>query len=169
MMNTLQKSLLVLFIGGVALAGTAGNADARWGGHGYQYGGCGPGGGWREISPEMRRMMEKAYDDIAPLQLELRAKQDELTARIYGGADDKSIRELADAVSRLQSRLGEARVDMQKQFAKAGVPLRSGRGCPGGFGPMHGGTHGHRGWQDNTGSDGGYGAPLPSGGDARSK
>lgn len=87
-------------------------------------------------------MMEKAYNEIAPLQMELRAKQDELTAKIYGGADEKTVQDVSKQVIALQTRLTEARVKMQQQFAKAGLPLRQ-SGCPmmGGMGMMGGMPH----------------------------
>ena len=77
--------------------------------------------------------------------MELRAKQDELTAKIYSGADAKTIDALSKYINSLQARLTEARVAMQQQFAKAGVPIHAaGRGCNclfagGGMHRAHGG------------------------------
>ena len=106
-------------------------------------------------------MMEKTYNDIAPLLLELRAKEDELTAKIYGGTDEKTLRELTENVGRLQARVTEARVNMQRQFAKAGIPLRGGLGCADGYSHMGGGRHGYGGRHGMGGCAGAYGAPVP--------
>jgi hypothetical protein len=168
-MTGLHKSLLALIVGGVALAGAAGIADARPGGHHPYAGGAGPCGGAWQVTPEMSRMMEKTYNDMAPLLLELRAKEDELTAKIYGGADEKVIKELTEAVGRLQARVTEVRVNMQKQFAKAGVPLRGGLGCADGYGHMGGGRHGHGGGYGMGGCAGAYGAPVPYEGPAQGR
>lgn len=142
-MKKYNKPLLALLIGTMTVIGAAGVAGARWGGHG---GGCGYGynGGnapSKQITPEMQQMMEKAYNTIAPMQMELRAKQTELTAKIYGGADDATIQALTKEVDRLQSRVTEARVTMQKEFAKAGMPLHQGGGCMSGGMGMHGGGY----------------------------
>lgn len=159
-MKRYNKPLLALLVGALSMAGAAGLAQARPGGH---YGAGGPCYQAAQVTPEMQQMMEKAYNDIAPLIMELRAKQDELTARIYGGADDKTIKDLTDSVVRLQGRVTEARAALQKQFVKSGVPLHAAGclgfapgmrgGCPGmagaggmmghGFGPgMRGGCQG---------------------------
>lgn len=143
-MKNYNKPILALLIGAMTVMSAAGFAEARMGMHGgghampYYGGAMGEG-----ITPEMRQMMEKAYNQMAPLQLELRAKQQELTAKIYGGADDKSVQQVADEVTTLQKRLTEARVKMQQDFAKAGIPMHGG-GCMFGNGPMGGpGKMGH--------------------------
>lgn len=159
-MKRYNKPLLALLIGAMSIAGAAGVAHARPGGHGGYFGGGGPCYGMQQVTPEMHQMMEKAYNEISPLLMELRAKQSELTAKIYGGADEKTIKALTDEVAGLQARVTEARVGMQRQFAKAGVPL----GCAGGFGHMrgHGGPHA---FGPMPGPCGGYGpyGPGPSG------
>lgn len=143
-MTRINKSLLAMLIGAMTITGAAGLAQARGYGYGPHHGGY----AMQDISPETRQMMEKAYNDIAPLQMELRAKRAELTAKIYGGADDKTIQDLTAQVNALQNRVTQARVKMQQDFAKAGVPLRGGMGgncMMGGGGPgmgMHGGYHG---------------------------
>lgn len=134
-MKKYNKSLLALLLGAMTVVGGAGVASARMGMHGGPHHGAYAAS---QVTPEMRQMMEKAYDAIAPLQLELRAKQQELTAKIYGGADDKTIQELSGQVTSLQTRLTESRIRMQRDFAKAGVPMFMG-GCPMGGPGMHGG------------------------------
>lgn len=130
-MNKYSKSFLALTLSLATLIGAAGMADARWGGPG-----CGP---MSAPTPEARQMMENAFNAMAPLIMELRAKQDELTAKIYGGADAKTIEALSKEVISLQTRVTEGRVAMQQQFAKAGIPMQFGQG---GCMPMGSGPHG---------------------------
>lgn len=142
-MNKYNKSFLAMVLGLVTVVGAAGVAGARWGGP--HHGGCGYGYGYGAVqppSPEAQKLMESAYNSIAPLMMELRAKQDELTAKIYGGADEKTIDALSKEVSRLQAQVTDARVKMQQQFVKAGVPMHAG-GCMFGPGP---GMGMHRGY-----------------------
>lgn len=137
-MNRYNSSFLALALGLVTIFGAAGVAGARWGGphHGGGYG-C---GAMQAPSPEARKLMESSYNTIAPLAMQLRAKQDELTAKIYNGADAKTIEALSKDVNQLQTQLANARLDMTQQFAKAGVPLHyAGRGCPFMGGGMYGG------------------------------
>lgn len=141
-MTPFNKSIFAALVGAIALLGAASFADAgpHHGSRGWRHGGYGPGPCYamQDVSPEQRQMVEDAYSAIAPLQLELRAKRQELTAKIYGGADDKTIQTVADQVKALEARLSEARLGMQKNFAKAGMPMHMGRGggCPG-YGPGH--------------------------------
>lgn len=146
-MKKYNKPLLALLIGAMTVMGAASFAQARqdYPGRGFHH-----GGRYMDMTPETRQMMEKAYNDIAPLQLELRAKQQELTAKIYGGADDKTVQQISAEVSALQKRLTEARVKMQQDFAKAGVPMN----CGGMMGGMMGGRAFH-------GPDG-RGGPCPA-------
>ena len=146
-MNMKNSSLAALLISAMAITGAAGVANARMGGHGGPHQGAYAGA---QISPEMQQSMEKAYNTIAPLQLELRAKQAELTAKIYSGADDKTIQDLSKEVNALQAKVTDARVKMQKDFAKAGIPMNHAFGCMNGGpefgmnkgqGMMHGGFH----------------------------
>lgn len=167
-MKKYNKALIALLVAAMGIAGVAGVASAR-GWHGSHGGGCngqggyGPGyghggghgygygpGGTMNLSPEVRGMMEKSYTETAPLFMELRAKQTELTAKIYGGADDKTVQDLSRQVNDLQTRLNDARVRTQQQLAKAGVPLNGVAPCPGmggmGFhGRMHNGFGYHGG------------------------
>lgn len=153
-MKQYNKPLLALLIGAMTIVGAAGIAEARMGGHGgkpFHHGGA-----YAELTPEMHQMMEKAYNDIAPLQLELRAKQQELTAKIYGGADDKTVQQLSAEISALQKRVTDARVKMQQDFAKAGIPMQY--GCPmGGGRGFHGGPMGGKGFHGPMGFHGGMG------------
>lgn len=154
-MKQYNKPLLALLIGAMTIVGAAGVAEARMGMGGH--GGFHHGGAYAELTPEMQQMMEKAYNDIAPLQLELRAKQQELTAKIYGGADDKAVQQLSAEISALQKRVTDARVKMQQDFAKAGVPMQY--GCPmgGGRGFHGGGPMGGKGFHGPMGFHGGMG------------
>ena len=156
-MKQYNKPLLALLIGAMTVMGAASFAEARPDQpgkpfhHGSRYG---------DLTPEMHQMMEKAYNDIAPLQLELRAKQQELTAKIYGGADDKTVQQLSAEVSTLQKRLTDARVKMQQDFAKAGVPMGYGCAMGGGrgfHGPM--GRGGCPGYGGHGGPGFGHGGP----------
>ena len=154
-MKQYNKPLLALLIGAMTIVGAAGVAEARMGGHGgkpFHHGGA-----YAELTPEMHQMMEKAYNDIAPLQLELRAKQQELTAKIYGGADDKAIQQLSAEVSALQKRVTDARVRMQQDFAKAGIPMQY--GCPMGGGKGFHGFMGGKGFHGPMG-DRGFHGPM---------
>lgn len=141
-MTRYNKSIIAALVGAIALLGAANIADARghggYGHGGYGHGGYGHGYAMQDVSPEHQQMMAESYDKIAPLQLELRAKQQELTAKIYGGADEKSIKATSDEVNALQARVTAARMEMQKRFAAAGIPMHMGRGagCPG-FGAAH--------------------------------
>lgn len=160
-MKQYNKPLLALLIGAMTVMGAASYADARpdHAGKPFHH-----GGRYADLTPEMHQMMEKAYNDIAPLQLELRAKQQEMTAKIYGGADDKTVQQLSSEVSALQKRLTDARVKMQQDFAKAGVPMRY--GCPmGGAKGFHGpmGRGGCPGFGHGHGYGFGPGPALPEG------
>ena len=140
-MNKYNKSFLALTLGLITIIGAASAASARWGGphhgggHGY---GC---GSMQAPSPEAQKLMEDSYNAMAPLVMELRAKQDELTAKIYGGSDEATINSLSKDVNRLHDQVTQARVSMQQKFAKAGIPMyQAGRGCMGMN--MHRGWHG---------------------------
>lgn len=162
---------MAALISAMAVTGAAGVAEARWGGHGG-HGGPHHRGGYaaQELSPETQQMMEKAYNDMAPMIMELRAKQAELTAKIYGGADDKTVQALTTEVNALQARVNEARVRTQREFSRAGVPLHQGSGCWfGGRGMHRGGMYGDGpcyGPGYGYGYDSGYGrrGPGPKGG-----
>lgn len=142
-MNKYNKSFLALTLGLITILGAVGVASARWGGP--HHGGGGYGCGTMQApSPEAQKLMESSYNTIAPLLMELRAKQDELTAKIYSGADAKTVDTLSKDINSLQAKVTEARVAMQQQFAKAGVPIHAaGRGnclfADGGMHRMHGG------------------------------
>ena len=134
-MKNYSKSLMALVIGSMVLVGAAGVASAR--------GGCGGGEGGRgghgmygdamkDLSPEVRDSIRKAHDALTPLAVQYKAKRAELSAKIYSGADDKTIQDLSKEVERLHSQLLEGRVGLQKQMAKAGLPM-------GGHGGMMGG------------------------------
>lgn len=141
-MQRYNKTLLALLVSGMTVMGAASFAEARPNQPGYRH---------AEATPEMHQMMEKAYNDIAPLQLELRAKQQELTAKIYGGADDKVVQQLSSEVNALQKRLTDARVKMQQDFAKAGIPMQFGCGM------MGDGMMGGRGFTGGCPGFGGHG------------
>ena len=136
-MKTYQKTLLVLAISTVALAGAAGLVSARGGYHGGGYHGDGAkyhgeGGSHRmgkyewmeELTPEQRSSIRQAHDAVAPLRMEYRAKKSELTAKIRGGADDKSIQAVYKELEVLHSKLMESEITLQKQMKAANVPLR---------------------------------------------
>lgn len=166
-MKKCNKALIALLIGTMSIVGMAGIASAR-GGHGYSgncggygggygHGGYGHGGRWHggpgpaqwqgaNMSPELQETLQKSHAATAPLFMELQAKRQELTAKIYSGADDKTVQDLKTQVNTLQARLNDARVDLQKQLAKAGVPLGPGMSnCPGFGGGLgfHGPRHGY--------------------------
>ena len=171
-MKRYSKSLMVLVIASLAIVGAAGAASARGGcggyggGHGGGYGG-GYGEAMRNLSPEVRDSLRKAHDAIVPLAVQYRAKHAELSAKIYSGADDKTIQDLTKEVERMHSQLLEARLGLQKQMAKAGLPMRGmmGGDCLGGFGGgmggcggMGGGMMGGHGWGHRGGPGGWNGA-----------
>lgn len=139
-----KTPFLALLLGLATVVGSAGLAEARPGGHGG-YGGY-HGGGYHngygsQVTPEAQKMMENAYNAAAPKIMELRAKQAELTAKIYGGADQKTIDALTQEVGRLQAEVMAERVKTQQQFAKAGIPIQHGGAC--GFGSGMRGMRGH--------------------------
>ena len=139
-MKKVNKSILLLTLALITVIGLAGVAEARWGGPGTCPFGYGPASGMtREISPEARKIMEAAHEKTAPLALELRAKQKEFTAKLYGGADSKILDALRQDILRLQAEVTEARLNLQQELAKAGVPLQMGRGMKGGMGRGMGG------------------------------
>lgn len=164
-MKKYNKTLLALMLCAVTVLGASGISEARPGGHrGYHHGnGQGYGGGMGygpQMTPEMQQMVNENCNKMAPVRLELQAKQAELTAKIYSGADDNTIQALSRDVSRLQAQLTESRVAAQKQYAKAGVPMRGGMrgmghgmgaGCPMGY------HHGQ-----GMGYGMGYGAQAPA-------
>jgi hypothetical protein len=191
-MQSRNKILTALLVGMFSLAGIGGFAFAQGGYHGgmgyhgggyhgggmgyYGGGGCGGGygpGGFQgpgpraALPPEAYDIMQKSYTETAPLFLELRAKQAELSAKIYSNADDATIQGLVKEITDLQTRLTQARVTMNKQLAKAGVPLNSALGnCPGfgmggGFGYHQRGFRGMGFHRNGYGPCGGQGAPLP--------
>lgn len=161
-----NKILLMLLAASIGFAGLAGVASARGGFHGGYHGGYGGcngagyyGGGGPAmspaISPEAREALQKAHTALAPLYMELQAKKQELSAKIYGGADDSTVKGLISEVNSLEARLTEGRAEMQKQMAKAGLPMNPGMmNCA----SFAGGYHGH-GWKG-----GGYGGPGYHGG-----
>ncbi|MDL2266589.1 hypothetical protein LJC46_01190 [Desulfovibrio sp. OttesenSCG-928-G15] len=127
-MNKYTKIAAALVLTVAATGAGAGIANAQWG-HG------GPCGFMNNEppSPEMQQMISDAYQKIAPKLLELRAKRDELTAKIYEGADQATIDGLKRKVDELQSVLNSEHVKLQQQFAKAGMPLHMGGRCMMGF------------------------------------
>lgn len=130
-MNKYTKSLAALILGVAAATTAVGVAEAHWfDGHG---GRCGGYAGAEAPSPEAQKMMQDAYTSMAPKMLELRAKRDELTAKIYSGADQASIDALTREMNALQAKVNEERVKYQQQFAKAGVPMHASGRCM--FGP----------------------------------
>ena len=83
------------------------------------------------MSPEIRGIFDKAHAEMAPLFMELRAKKQELVAKIYSGADDSVTKGIVAEINSLQSRLTEAGAELNKHLAKAGVPLNPGMmQCP---------------------------------------
>lgn len=155
-MKTLKKSALILLAGlTIATAGTQ-IASARGGWHGGP-GPCWDGGAYSDkFTPEVQAMVEKSRAEMAPLHMELRAKQAELTSKIYQGADDGIIQRLTKEISDLQARLTQGHVAIQKQLASAGVPLES--GCfMGGFGSHGPGKHLGKGWRGHGPGPDGFG------------
>jgi|GEM_PF-2836701 len=144
-MSKVNKSVLALALGLITIMGVAGAASARWGG---PMGGGPCGYGYNQdaaqaLSPEAQKIMESAYDKMAPLVMELRAKQDEFTAKLYSGADSKTMDALGKDITRLQTQVTEARLALQQQLAQAGVPLRyAAGGCMMAGGMMGGGMRG---------------------------
>lgn len=151
-MKKLSKPLSLFLLGAVLLVSGAGLASARGGGH---FGGSHGQKHTDKFTPEAREALDKAHAALAPIHMELRAKQAELTAKIYSGADDKTIQELSREIGVLQAKLTEGRIAVQKQLVKAGVPLHSGGCFTGGPGGMHG--MGGMGMSSCYGSDSGYG------------
>jgi Spy/CpxP family protein refolding chaperone len=95
----------------------------------------------RNLPPEARDSLRKAGEALMPVLVQYQAKMAELHAKIYSGADDKTLQELAKEVERLHSQLLEGRIALQKQRARLGLPMRGvHRGmmgdmtdCPGGM------------------------------------
>ncbi len=184
-MRNYSKSLMALVIGSMVLVGAAGVASAR-GGCGGGEGGHGGGAhgmygdAMKDLSPEVRDSIRKAHDALTPLAVQYKAKRAELSAKIYSGADDKTIQDLTKEVERLHGQLLEGRVGLQKQMAKAGLPMRGHGGMMGGGmmdgGMMdcagmggHGGKGGKGGHGDMNGKGGmsghgGHGAAQPDAG-----
>ena len=143
-----NRILLTLLAASLGLAGLAGVAAAR--------GDC-PGGGYggAAMNPEVRDTIQKAHTAMAPVFMELQAKKQELTAKIYGGADENTIKGLISEINTLQGRLTEAGASMHQQLAKAGVPLNAGMmNCP---------AMGARGYYDQGQGWKGHGGPRPGG------
>lgn len=164
-MKKQHKILIALLTVSVGIAGMAGVAAARGGCYGPRMGhGYGPG---PALTPEAVEIMQKHHATMGPLFMELEAKKQELDAKIYGGADEATVKALVAQVNSLQDRLTEAGAEMNKQLAKTGVTFNAGMvDCPalcagfqggkygrgyhgggygyhrGGYG-YHGGGHGH--------------------------
>lgn len=151
-MKKLSKPLSLFLLGAMFLVGGAGLASARGGGH---FGGYHGQRYTDNLTPETREALDKAHAALAPIHMELRAKQSELTAKIYSGADDKTIQQLSQEIGALQVKLTEGRIAVQKQLVKAGVPLHSGGCFMGGMGGP-GGMRG-MGMPGCNGGDSGYG------------
>ena len=173
-MKKCNAILMGLVIGSMTLLGAAGIASARGGCGGY--GGHGGYGyhAMQDLSPEVRESLRKAHEAMAPVFMQYQAKRAELTAKIYSGADDKTIQDLSKEVERLHTQILEGRVNIQKQLSKAGVPLRGFRGgmwgCPGfmdgGHGPgdCYGWDRNGRGGPDRGGHGWGRRGHGPRGG-----
>ena len=173
-----NKLLFILAVASLTLLGSAALSSARGDGPG----GCSGYEAMKDLSPEVRDSIRKAHEALTPVFVQYWAKQAELSAKIYSGADDKTIQDIAKEVERLHSQLLEGRIGLQKQMAKAGLPMRAFHGgmkggmmgghggmmgemmgdgmeCPG-MGGMggHGGKGGHGGMMgspDAPGADGG--------------
>lgn len=175
-----HKLLLVLAVSFLTLVGMPALSSAQRG----NSGGC-HDDVMQKLSPEVRESIRKAHEALAPVFVQYWAKQAELSAKIYSGADDKTIQDLAKAVENLHSQLLEGRIGLQKQMAKAGLPMREfhggmkggfhggmmGGGMMGGMGDMgcpgmggHGrhGGQGDQGDQDDHGDHMGGGAKPPA-------
>ena len=97
-----SKLLLVLTVASLTLVGSAALSSARSGGSGD----CGGyEAAMKDLSPEVRDSIRKAHDALTPVSVQYWAKQAELSAKIYSGADDKTIQDLAKEVERLHSQL----------------------------------------------------------------
>lgn len=163
-MKRLKYLLLALAVGALALSLGAASSLAQKGAH-EGHGGMPGHEAMRDISPEARESIRKAHDALTPLMVQYGAKRAELAAKIYSGADDKTIQDLAKEIESLHSQVLEGRIGLLKQMAKAGLPMGGfhggmmggmmddGMGCPmmgghggmmGGHGPMMGGP-GHKG------------------------
>lgn len=148
-MKKISKPLFLFLLGAMFLAGGAGLAGARGGGH---FGGYHGQRNMDTLTPETREALDKAHAALAPVYMELQAKQAVLTAKIYSGADDKTVQELSREIGALQAKLTEGRIAVQKQLAKAGVPLHSDGYLMGGPGGMRGmDTPGCYGWGSGYG------------------
>lgn len=132
-MNTIRKPVMILLVGLIVVTAGSSLAFAR-GPHGQ-----GPDHGGMEsmMNPEAYALVEKDLMEAAPLRMELRAKKDELTAKIYQNADDMTIDKLAKEIASLQARLTQSHIKIQKQLAANGVPLHIGHKMSGFGGKMH--------------------------------
>ena len=139
-MKRLKYLLLALAVGALALSLGAASSLAQKGAH-EGHGGMPGHEAMRDISPEARESIRKAHDALTPLMVQYGAKRAELAAKIYSGADDKTIQDLAKEIESLHSQVLEGRIGLLKQMAKAGLPMG---GMMGGHGPMMGGP-GHKG------------------------
>ena len=163
-MKRLNYLFLALAVGALALSLGAASSLAKNGTH-EGHGGMAGHEAMRDVSPEARESIRKAHDALTPLMVQYGAKRAELAAKIYSGADDKTIQDLAKEIESLHSQVLEGRIGLLKQMAKAGLPMGGfhggmmggmmddGMGCPmmgghggrmGGHGPMMGGP-GHKG------------------------
>lgn len=174
-MKKLTYLFLALAVGALALSAGAASSLAGPGGHDKHQNmpGC---EAMRDISPEARESIRKAHDALTPLVVQYGAKRAELAAKIYSGADDKTIQDLAKEIEGLHSQVLEGRIGLLKQMAKAGLPMRGFHhggmmedgmgGCPGmgGHGPMMGG---HGPMMGGPGHKGRGGCPggMPAGDD----
>jgi len=119
---------LGLTLGALLLLGLVGTVGAQMGpGMMGGYGGY----GYQTLTPEKQAAAQKIYADYYAqtntTRQQLIAKQYELNALLYGGkADDKKVQELTKEVNDLRAKLYEAQVDLQKQLAKADIPVMGG-------------------------------------------
>jgi zinc resistance-associated protein len=136
----MKRTLIIALMAAFLMAtGFSTGAFAQGMGH------MGMGMGNAQLSVEQQAVLQKIYQEqgqaISNLSQQLMDKQYELNTQLASpNADEKRTQVLAKEITELNGKILEARISLQKQLAKEGLPVSAGFVCP-----MMGGTTGHGG------------------------
>jgi len=150
----MKRTIIIALMAAFLMAsGLSTGAFAQGMGH------MGMGMGNAQLSVEQQAVLQKIYQEqgqaISNLSQQLMDKQYELNTQLASpNADEKRTQVLAKEITELNGKILEARISLQKQLAKEGLPVSAGFVCP-----MMGGTTGHGG---GTGMP--MGCPMMHGG-----
>lgn len=136
----MKRTIIIALMAAFLMAsGLSTGAFAQGMGH------MGMGMGNAQLSVEQQAVLQKIYQEqgqaISNLSQQLMDKQYELNAQLASpNTDEKRTQVLAKEITDLNGKILEARISLQRQLAKEGLPASAGFVCP-----MTGGTTGHSG------------------------